>query len=91
MIYLLIVYGLLRYFKLNSRDGGLPNPTGLLCVPVFHLKHKSKVQTQSDKNSRNMHVHNSLLNVAIHIPCINIYHTGYYQLEIVFALCANPQ
>ena len=33
VIDVLIVYGLLRYFKQKSYDGGLPNPTGLL--PVF--------------------------------------------------------
>ena len=35
-----------------------------------------------------MHVHNSLSNVAIHIPCINIHCVGHYQLEMVFA-CAH--
>ena len=33
-----VVYGLLRYFKQNSCDGGLPNLTGPLTA--FHLMHK---------------------------------------------------
>ena len=39
-------------------------------------------------NPHEMHLHNSLSNVAIardiHMPCINIHPTGRYQLEIVF-------
>ena len=46
-VYLLIVYGLLRYFKQNSRDGSLLNPTGLLLVfhhtPTYVQKAKSKL------------------------------------------------
>ena len=31
-----------------------------------------------------MHVHDSLSNVAIHMPCINMHLAGQYQLEMVF-------
>ena len=40
VVYMLIVYGLLRSFKRNSCDGGLFIPTGPL--PVFHLKRKKQ-------------------------------------------------
>ena len=40
------------------------------------------------KYPRHMHVHNSLLNVAIHMPCVNIHCAECYQLEMVFA-CAH--
>ena len=42
VVYLLIVYGSLRYFKRNSRDGGLRNPTGPL--PVFYHRPASYAQ-----------------------------------------------
>ena len=29
-------------------------------------------------------IQHSLLNVAIYIPCINMHHTGHYQLEMIF-------
>ena len=54
VVYLLIVYGLVRYFKQNSRDGGLLNPTGPLPVSVPSqaiLRAKSEGQAQSDKES----------------------------------------
>ena len=37
-----------------------------------------------------MHKHNSLSNVAIHMPWINIHHAGSYLLEMVFALARMP-
>ena len=70
---LLIVYGLLRYSKQNSCDDSLPNLTGPL--PVFHHK-SSYMQTAKSKLSLikihviYVHVHNSLSNVAIHMPCV---------------------
>ena len=53
VIYLLIVYGLLRYFKRNSRDSGLLNPTGPLPIVPSQaiLCAKSQIQAQSDKES----------------------------------------
>ena len=71
VIYLLIVYGLLRYFKQNSRDSGLLiNFTGPL--PVFHHRRsytqKAKSKLSPIRNPRDSHVHNSLSNVAIHMP-----------------------
>ena len=64
VIYLLILHGLLRYFKRNLCDGGLPNPTGRL--PVLHHR-PSYTQTAKSKlslikNPRDMHVHYSLSN-----------------------------
>ena len=87
VVYLLIVYGLLRYFKQNSRDGGLLNPTGPL--PVLHHSGPSYVQKAKSKfspikNPHGRHVHNSLSNVVIHIPCVNIHCAGHYLLELVF-------
>ena len=74
VIYLLIVHGLLRYFKRNSHDGDLPNPTGPL--PIFHNKpsytHAAKSKLSLIKNPRDMHVHNGLSNVAIHMFCVNM-------------------
>ena len=68
VIYLLIVYGWLRYFKQNLRDGSLPNPTGPL--PVFHhsasYMQKAKSKLNLINNPCDMHVHNSLSNVVIH-------------------------
>ena len=32
-----------------------------------------------------MHIHDSLSNVAIHMPCVNMHLAGHYQLEMVFA------
>ena len=29
-----------------------------------------------------MHVHNSLLNVTIHMPCVNMYYAGRYQWQM---------
>ena len=88
VIYLLIVYGLLRYFKQNSHDISLLNPTGPL--PVFHHRpsygQKAKSNLSPIRNPRDRHVHNSLSNVVIHIPCVNIHRAGYYQLEMVFLL-----
>ena len=86
VVYLLIVYGLLRYFKRNSRDSGLLNPTGL--NPVFHHRpsyaQKAKSKLSPIKNPRDRHVHNSLSNVVIHMPCVNTHRAGHYQLQMVF-------
>ena len=59
VIYMLIVYGLLRYFKGNTHDSGLLNPTSPL--PVFHHR-PSYAQKQSPCKL--------LSNVVIHMPCI---------------------
>ena len=89
VIYLLIVYRILRYFKRNSGDGGLLNPTGPLSVfrpsQAILCAAKNEVQAQRTpiKNPRDRHVHNSLSNVVIHMPCINIHRAGHYQLEMV--------
>ena len=92
VIYLLIVYGLLRYFKRNLRDSGLLNPTGPL--PVFHHRPSYAQKAQSKlspiKNPHDRHVHNSLSNVVIHMPCVNIHRAGHYQLEIVFLRVRLP-
>ena len=78
VIYLLIVYGLLRYFKRNSCDGGLLNPTEPL--PVFHHRasyaQKVKSKLSPIKNPSDRHIHNSLSNVLIHMPCVNIHRAG---------------
>ena len=93
VVYLLIVYGSLRYFKRNLHDGGLPNPTGPL--PVFHhwtsYVQNVKSKLSPIKNPRDMHIHNSLSIVAIHMPCVNIHHRGHYQLEMVFTCERLPQ
>ena len=77
-IYLLIVYGLLRYFKRNSHDSGMLNPTGPLSV--FHHRpsyaQKAKFKPSPIKNSHDRHVHNSFSNVVIHMPCVNIHCVG---------------
>ena len=93
VIYLLTVYGLLRYFKQNSHDSSLLNPTGPL--PVFHHRpsyvQKVKFKLSPIKNPRYRHVHNSLSNVVIHMPCINIHRAGHYQLEMVFLRVRLPR
>ena len=96
VMYLLIVYGLLRYFKWNLCHGSLPNPTGPL--PVVHhsiLRTKGVIQARSSKESMWYALHNSLSNVAfpraIHMPCINIHHAGRYQLEIAFVHACLPR
>ena len=65
VIDVLIGYGLLRYFKQNSYDGGLPNPTGPL--PVFHHRpsyvYKGKSKWSLIKDPHDIHVHNSLSNI----------------------------
>ena len=71
----------------NSRDGSLLNPTGPL--PIFHYRpasyaQKAKSKFSPIKNPRGRHIHNSLSNVVIHMPCVNIHHAGHYQLEMVF-------
>ena len=59
--------GLLRYFKQNSCDGSLLNPTGPL--PIFHHRPSYTQNVKSKlsliKNLRDWHVHNSLSNVVI--------------------------
>ena len=56
VVYLLFVYGLLRYFMRISRDGSLLNPTGAewatTRIPSHaNLRAKSEVQAKSDKES----------------------------------------
>ena len=62
VIYLLIVYGLLRYFRRNSCDSGLFNPSGPL--PVSHHRpscaQKAKSKLSPIKNPHYRYVHNSL-------------------------------
>ena len=74
------------YFKQNLRDGSLPIPTKPL--PVFHDRpsHPNcKVQAQPDKESMwYACIHHGLSNVAIYMPCVNMHHAGYYQLEMIF-------
>ena len=86
IIYLLIAYGR----KLH--DGGLPNPTGPL--PILHHRPScmqiAKSKAQTNENPCGMHIHNSLSNVAIHMPCVNMHLTGHYQLEMVFVLPTIP-
>ena len=57
---------MLKYFKWNLHDGGLPNPTGPL--PVFHHRpsymQKPKPMFSPIKNLRDMHIHNSLSNAV---------------------------
>ena len=92
VVYLSIVYGLLRYFKQNSCDGGLPNATGPL--PVFHHRssyvQNAKSKLSPIKNLCDMHVYSSLSNVTIHMPCISIHRTDISQLEMVFAHVRLP-
>ena len=52
--------------------------------------HKSEVQLSPIKNPRDMNVHNSLSNVAIHMPCIYIHLAGCYQLKMVFVNARLP-
>ena len=89
MIYLLIVATwIVDIFQVKFvwRVGGLPNPSWPL--PVFHHKPSYAQTTKSKlspiKNPHDMDIHNSLSNVAIHMPCTNIYRVGYCALEIVF-------
>ena len=88
----LIVHELLWYFKQNLCDGSLPNPTGPL--PVLQnrpsYEHTANSKLNSIKNPRDMHVHKSLSNVAIHMLCINMYCAGRYQLEMVFTHAHLP-
>ena len=96
VVYLLIVYGLLRYFKRHSRDGGLLNPIGprIGPLPVFHHRpsyaQKTKSKLSPINNLRDRHVYNSLSNVVIHMPYVNNHRAGHYQLEIVFLRARLP-
>ena len=56
--------------------------------PSYAQKAKSKLSPI--KNPCDMHSHNSLSNVAIHIPCVNIHRAGHYQLEMVFMCACLP-
>ena len=80
VIYLLIVYGLLRYFKQNQHNDGLFKPTGPLSI--FHHKpswhEKAKFKLSLIKNPRDVLAHNSLSKVAITMPCITIHCAGHY-------------
>ena len=74
MIYLLIVYGLLRYFKChyrNSHDGSLPNLTGPL--PIFHHR-PSYMQKAMPKLILIKNPHD-----CIHMPCVNIHRSGRWK------------
>ena len=89
MIYLLIVATwIVDIFQVKFmwHVGGSANPSRPL--PVFHHKPSYAQTTKSKlspiKNPHDMDIHNSLSNVAIHMPCANIYCVGYYELEIVF-------
>ena len=86
IIYLITVYGLLDISRKNLRDGSLHNPTEPL--PVFHDRPshpKCKVQAQPDKESMwYACIQHGLSNVSIYMPCINMHHAGYYQLEMIF-------
>ena len=68
VIYLLIVYG---YFKQNSHDGSLPNSTGPLPEICHGPSHAQTAESKFStiKNPHDMHIHNSLSNVAIHTLC----------------------
>ena len=74
VVYLLIVYELLRCFKRNLQDGSLLNPTGLLLV--FHHTPTYAQKPSPIKNPRDRYVHNSLSNVVIHVPCVNVHRAG---------------
>ena len=60
-----------------------------LGLPILHHSpsnaQKVKSKLSPIKNPRDMHVNNSLPNVATHMLYVNIYHAGCYQLEIVLA------
>ena len=91
LIYIVIYVNHTWNFKENLQNGDLPNlTTGPLSIfyhrPAYMQNAKSKLSLI--KNSHDMHIHNSLSNVAIHMPCINIHDAGRYQLEIVFT-CAH--
>ena len=88
VVYLLIVYGLLRYFKQNSCDGGLLNPTGPLSIFHHRPSYAEKVKFKLTQVHCDRYVHNSLSNVVIHMPCVNIHCAGHYQLEMVFCVRA---
>ena len=51
---------------------------------------KAKSKLSLIKNPRDMHIHNSLLNVVIHMPCVNIHGAGRYQLQMVFTCTHLP-
>ena len=79
VVYLLIVYGLLRYFKRNSCDSGLLNLTRPL--PVFRHHRPSYVQKAKSKlspikNPCDKYVHNNRSNVVSHMHCVNIHCAG---------------
>ena len=81
------IYGLVRYFKRNTRDGSLLNPAGPLPARYqFHhrLSYAQKAKSKHSPIKINLRVHNSLSNVVIHMPRINIHRAGHYQLEMVF-------
>ena len=49
--------------------------------PAFHHRpfYMQKPKLSPIKNLRDIHIHNSLSNVVIHMPRVNIHHAGYYQ------------
>ena len=79
VVYLLIVYGLLRYFKRNLRDGSLHYPTGLLFIFHHRPSYVQKAQSKLSpiKNPCDKYVHNSLSYVVIHMHCVNIHRAGH--------------
>ena len=73
-------------------DSGLSDLTGPL-IPIFHhrwsyVQPNNKVQAQSDSIIY-AHTQQSL-NVAIHMPYVNMRCAGCYQLELFFALFRLP-
>ena len=89
VIYLLIVATWIVeifWVKFAWRVGGLSNPSGPL--PIFHHTPSYAQTTKSklgpSKNPNDMHIHDSLWNVATHMPCAKIHRIRHYRLEIVF-------
>ena len=94
MIYLLIVYGLLRYFNQTLHDGGLPDPTGPL-LPIFHHRPSYKSTTKLKLSlTENLHIvyasTQESLNVAIHMPCVIMHCAGRYQFKTAFTFLCLP-
>ena len=72
--YLLIIYGLLN---ISSEIRVI---AVCLIPPIFHHRpsyvQKAKSKLSPIKNPRDRHIHNSLSNVVIHMPCVNIHRAG---------------
>ena len=95
------IFRRISLFKQNSHDGGLPKgnwattyiPLQAMCPMILHSKAKSNCKLSSIKNPRDMHKHNSLSNVAIHMPFVKIHLTvcilhTYLRLQWVMVLTA---